>query len=98
MSDFSYEQVKHLAKLACIALSDEEIEAMKEDLQGIVKSVALISDIDIAGVEPTTNPISLPSHTREDVPGETLERDVLLEQAPECEDGMFGTPRILGDE
>ncbi|MBQ1803778.1 MAG: Asp-tRNA(Asn)/Glu-tRNA(Gln) amidotransferase subunit GatC [Bifidobacteriaceae bacterium] len=98
MSEFSYEQVKHLAKLACIALSDEEIEAMKEDLQGIVKSVALISDIDIAGVEPTTNPISLPSHIRDDVAGETLQRDVLLEQAPECEDGMFVTPRILGDE
>ena len=98
MSEFSYEQVKHLAKLACIALSDEEIDAMKEDLQGIVKSVALISDIDIVGVEPTTNPIPLPSHTREDVAGKTLERDVLLEQAPECEDGMFVTPRILGDE
>ena len=98
MSDFSYEQVQHLAKLACIALSDEEIEDLKKDLQGIVKSVALISDIDISGVEPTTNPLVLPPHLREDVPGETLERDVLLEQAPECEDGMFVTPRILGDE
>ena len=90
--------MQHLAKLACIALSDEEIEDLKNDLQGIVRSVALISDIDIAGVEPTTNPLPLPPHYREDVAGKTLDRDVLLEQAPECEDGMFVTPRILGDE
>lgn len=98
MSEFSYERVEHLAKLACIALSGEEIEAMKKDLQGIVKSVALISDIDIAGVEPTINPVSLPSRTRGDVAGGAMERDVLLEQAPEHEEGMFVTPRILGDE
>lgn len=98
MSEFSYEQVEHLAKLASIALSDEEIGAMKEDLQSIVKSVALISDIDVTGVEPTVNPVLLPSHMREDVTGNTLKRDVLLKQAPECEEGMFVTPRILGDE
>jgi aspartyl-tRNA(Asn)/glutamyl-tRNA(Gln) amidotransferase subunit C len=98
MSTFSTDEVAELAAVAHIDMNDEEIRKLAEDLDPLAEWIKKISDADIEGVPPTTNPLSLTNVLREDVVGETLDRDEVLAQAPEAEAGMFQVPQILGEE
>lgn len=98
MTNFTKDQVRHLGELVCIALSDEEVEILQGDLNSIAEALYEIQQIDTTGVEPTTNPLIVTEHLRDDVPQPTLPREELLKQAPDTKDGMFVAPRILGSE
>lgn len=98
MSTISPEEVARIAGLAHIALTDQEIERFAKDLDTLAEWVSKLSEADTEGVPATSHPIPLHNVWREDVVGETLDRDEVLASAPATEDGQFQVPQILGEE
>jgi aspartyl-tRNA(Asn)/glutamyl-tRNA(Gln) amidotransferase subunit C len=86
------EQVLHVAKLARLGLSEEEVERMAGELSGILEHVDRIAGLDLEGVEPTSHVVELENVLRADRPHESLPRDVALASAPDPVDGAFRVP------
>lgn len=86
------EQVLHVAKLARLELSDDEVETIAAELSGVLEHVDRISELDLSGVEPTTHVIALENVLRADEPRPSLARDRVLEAAPDPFDGAFRVP------
>jgi len=86
------EQVLHVAKLARLHLSDEEVERMASELSGILEHVEHISELDLDGVEPTSHVIALQNVFRPDEPRPSWERDEVLQSAPDPASGAFRVP------
>ncbi len=91
----SREQVLHIAKLARIALTPEEVERFREQLSSILDHFALLSEVPTEDVEPTAHPLPLKNVMREDVVQPSLPREEVLRNAPEQEDGMFRVRAVL---
>jgi aspartyl-tRNA(Asn)/glutamyl-tRNA(Gln) amidotransferase subunit C len=89
--------VEHVAMLARLALTDDEIEQLTVELGAIVDYAAEVSGLDTADVPPTAHPLPLVNVFRPDDPRPGLDRDEVLGQAPSTEDGQFRVPRILGE-
>ena len=87
----------HVARLARLALSEEELERYTTQLATVLEHAADIASLDIEGVPPTAHPFPLVNVLREDVPRPCLGRDEVLSQAPEVEADRFRIPRILGE-
>lgn len=98
MSEITPEVVTHLANLARIGLTDDEITRLTGELGQIVDSVAKVSQVATADVPATSHPISLGMVTREDVVGPTLTTEQALSGAPAHELGQFKVSSILGEE
>jgi aspartyl-tRNA(Asn)/glutamyl-tRNA(Gln) amidotransferase subunit C len=86
------EQVLHVARLARLRLSDEEVERMGEELSTILDHIEKLNELDLEGVEPTSHVIELENVLREDVPRPSLPRDKALEQAPDAAAEGFRVP------
>jgi aspartyl-tRNA(Asn)/glutamyl-tRNA(Gln) amidotransferase subunit C len=86
------DQVLHVAKLARLELSDDEVERMSNELSGILEHVERISELDLDGVEPTTHVIALQNVLRPDKPRPSWTRDEMLERAPDPAGGAFRVP------
>ncbi len=86
------EQVEHVAKLARLKLSDEEVERMASELSGILEHVERISELDLDGVEPTSHVVALENVFRPDEPRPSWDRDDVLESAPDPASGSFRVP------
>jgi aspartyl-tRNA(Asn)/glutamyl-tRNA(Gln) amidotransferase subunit C len=86
------EQVLHVAKLARLKLSDEEVERMAGELSGILDHVERISELDLDGVEPTSHVIELENVLRPDEPRPSWPREKVLDPAPDPADGQFRVP------
>ena len=99
MPEITREEVAHLARLARLALEDEELDRMAGQLDVILGAVAQIREVADAGdVPPTTHAVPLENVTRPDVVVPSLPREKVLAGAPAAEDGRFRVPRILGEE
>jgi aspartyl-tRNA(Asn)/glutamyl-tRNA(Gln) amidotransferase subunit C len=98
MSEISAEQVAHLAHLARIELSPEEIESLTTELGSIVDNVAKVTEVATPDVPATSHPIPLVNVFRPDVVGETLTQEQALSGAPEHAEGRFKVSAILGEE
>jgi aspartyl-tRNA(Asn)/glutamyl-tRNA(Gln) amidotransferase subunit C len=98
MSAISRDVVAHLAQLAHIAMSDDELARMAGELDSIVAAVASVSEVAGDDVPATSHPIPLTNVFREDVVGETLTQEEALQNAPDQEDGRFKVPAILDAE
>lgn len=98
MSEITPETVRHLATLARIALTPEEVETLTGELGAIVDSVAKVSEVATPDVPATSHPIPLANIFRADVPGETLTREQALSGAPEHDGSRFIVSAILGEE
>ena len=92
------DEVAELADLACIALSDEEIAQLALDLPAITQVIDSVAAAVPGNTPATGHPIPLSNVMRPDVVGHTLDRDVLLSQAPAASEGMFEVPRILEED
>jgi aspartyl-tRNA(Asn)/glutamyl-tRNA(Gln) amidotransferase subunit C len=90
--------VEHVAKLARLALSEEEVDQLTAQLGAILEHAADVAALDTSGVPPTSHPIQLSNVLRPDEVRPSLERDAVLAMAPAEEDGRFRVPRILGEE
>ena len=88
----SREQVLHVAKLSRLRLSDEEVETMARELNGIFEHIERIGELDLEGVEPTTHVVEVANALRADEPKPSLDRDVVFAQAPATQDGGFLVP------
>lgn len=90
--------VAHLADLARIALTPEEIAKLTGELGVIVDSVAKVSEVATPEVPATSHPIPLTNVSRRDIPGETLTTEQALAGAPEHDGTRFKVSAILGEE
>lgn len=98
MSAITREQVAHLAKLAHIEMTEEELRSMAKELDLVVDSVASVSEAAGPDVPATSHPIPLQNVFREDVVGETLTAEESLRNAPDAAEGKFKVPAILDEE
>ena len=86
------EQVLHVAKLARLSFSDEEVNRLAPELSKIVEYVEQMDRLDLEGVEPTSHVVELQNVLREDVPRESLPKERALEQAPDPTADGFRVP------
>jgi aspartyl-tRNA(Asn)/glutamyl-tRNA(Gln) amidotransferase subunit C len=86
------EQVLHVARLARLQLSEQEVERMVGELSGILDHVDRIGNLDLEGVEPTAHVVALENVLRPDEPCPSLPRDVALAPAPDPFEGAFRAP------
>jgi aspartyl-tRNA(Asn)/glutamyl-tRNA(Gln) amidotransferase subunit C len=87
--------VEHVARLARLALTDDEITRFTDELGHILEHAADLATLDLDGVEPTAHPLPLTNVMRPDEVRPPLPRDEVLAAAPAVEDGRFRVPRIL---
>jgi aspartyl-tRNA(Asn)/glutamyl-tRNA(Gln) amidotransferase subunit C len=86
------EQVLHVARLARLELSDEDVDRMASELGSILEAIERISELDLAGVEPTSHVVALENVLRPDDPRPSTERERVLALAPDPADGAFRVP------
>jgi aspartyl-tRNA(Asn)/glutamyl-tRNA(Gln) amidotransferase subunit C len=97
MTRITRSDVEHVARLARLALSDQEIERFTGQLEVILEHAADVSALDTEGVPPTAHPLPLVNVLRSDEPQPGVSRDDVLAMAPDAHDGRFRVPRILGE-
>lgn len=98
MAEIARGDVEHLAKLARIALTDEEIDHLAGQLSVILDSVARVQEVAAADVPPTSHAVPMSNVYRSDSPAASLRQTDALAAAPAAEDGRFVVPRILDEE
>ncbi len=87
----------HVATLARLELTDEELDRFTGQLDELLDHVAEVEALDVEGLAPTMHPLAIANPLRPDTPGPTLDRDEVLAQAPVAEDGQFRVPPVLGE-
>jgi aspartyl-tRNA(Asn)/glutamyl-tRNA(Gln) amidotransferase subunit C len=88
----SRDEVLHVAGLARLALSEEEVERLGEQLSVILEAVGKVAELDLSDVQPTSHPLELVNVWAEDEPAPSLPLDAALANAPEREDDAFRVP------
>jgi aspartyl-tRNA(Asn)/glutamyl-tRNA(Gln) amidotransferase subunit C len=97
VSQISRDEVAHLARLARLALAEDELDSFAGQLDAILTHVSQIQAVDVTGVEPTDNPLKDVNVTRPDSLKPCLTQDEALAAAPAAVDGRFEVPQILGE-
>ena len=88
-------EVRHIAKLARLAMSDAEIEAMVPELNNILSWIEQLGEVNTDGVEPLTAVIANTLRLREDAVTAGDERDAVLMNAPDAQHGFFAVPKVI---
>jgi aspartyl-tRNA(Asn)/glutamyl-tRNA(Gln) amidotransferase subunit C len=91
----SREQVEHVAKLARLELVEEEIATYTEQLNSILDYAAMLEGINTEDINPTAHAVPLHNVLREDDIKPSMDREKVLGNAPEAEEGFFKVPRIV---
>ena len=97
-SSLTTETVEHVADLARITLSKEEVSDAIQDLSSILGHIDLIRSIDTSGVEPLDHPTELLDRNREDEVSEPLSQQQVLSNAPAVRDVYLDVPKVLGGD
>ena len=87
--------VRHIAKLARIAMSDGEVEALVPELNNILGWIEQLQEVDVTGVEPMTAVIPNALRMRDDIVTDGGKRDDVLKNAPIAEHGFFAVPKVI---
>ncbi|MGH3765759.1 MAG: Asp-tRNA(Asn)/Glu-tRNA(Gln) amidotransferase subunit GatC [Pseudonocardiaceae bacterium] len=95
MPTLSRDEVAHLARLARLAVTEEELNLFAGQLEVILTSVARVSEVAADDIPPTSHAVGLTDVFREDLPRQGLTQQQALSGAPATEDGRFRVPRIL---
>ena len=90
--------VRYVAKLARIALTDEEVERFGAQLGNLLEHVNVLSELDTASVPATAQVVESRNVEREDVAGPSLDRETVLSMAPARQGPFFRVPRIIAEE
>jgi aspartyl-tRNA(Asn)/glutamyl-tRNA(Gln) amidotransferase subunit C len=98
MPSITRDEVAHLARLARLALTEEELDHLSGQLEVIISSVARVREVAADDIPPTSHPLPLTNVFRDDVVTPGLTAAQALAGAPEVEEQRFSVPRILGDE
>ena len=91
----SFEEVRHVADLARLEMSPEEVESMTRQLDGILNYVAKLNELDTEGIEPTTHAISIVNAFRDDEARPSLDREDTLSNAPQQDGEAFVVPKVI---
>ena len=94
-SRISREEVEHVARLACLGLTDAEIDAMQTQLSRILEAIEVLRDVDTSSVGPTAQVIALENVMREDIAIPGISREAALANAPRREGPMLRVPTVL---
>ena len=97
MSAITRDDVAHLARLARIAMTDDELDRLAGELDVILGAVARVQQVAAADIPPTSHAVPLTNVLRADEPAPPLGPERALAAAPEAEGGRFRVPQILGD-
>lgn len=89
------QEVTHIAHLARLKLTDEELETYREQLSAILDHVAQLQKLDTEGIPPTSSVLPPRSVLRDDVPRPGLGAETLMKTAPQVEDDQFKVPPVL---
>ncbi len=91
----SREEVRHLAVLVRLGLSDDEVERLREQLSNILENFEILQQVDTTGVEPTAHCMALENVLRDDVPGPSLPPEQVLANAPDREEDYLKVRAVL---
>ena len=91
------EDVAHVADLARLTLSDDELDRFTDQLAAVLDHARDVEALDTAGVPPTAHPLPLRNVLRDDEVRPSLDRDEVLAAAPATEDHRFAVPPVLGE-
>jgi aspartyl-tRNA(Asn)/glutamyl-tRNA(Gln) amidotransferase subunit C len=89
------QNVEHVARLSRLALTDQEKERMRRELDGILSYIDKLRALDTAGVPPTSHAVPMTNVMREDEPRPSLSQDEMLANAPERSGEFFRVPKII---
>ena len=92
----SEHEVRHVAMLARLAVTDDEVATLRDDLNSILGHIDTIQQLDLGSVSPTAHAIPVVNVTRADVVRPGLSHEAALMNAPATENGAFLIPRIVG--
>jgi aspartyl-tRNA(Asn)/glutamyl-tRNA(Gln) amidotransferase subunit C len=92
MARITKDEVLHVARLARLELSEDEVARLQEQLSDILEAVSKVAELDLADVPPTAHPLEIANAWAEDVPRPCLPLDDVFANAPEREDDYFRTP------
>lgn len=95
MTTISTSDIQHLASLSSLALADDEVDELRQDLENIIGYIEQLGELDTAGVEPTYQVTGLENVWREDEVKPGISRDELLELAPEKQNNQVKVPQVL---
>lgn len=95
MSRITKEEVKHVANLARLAISEEEAEVFQKQLDAIITFAEQLNEVDTDGVEPTSHVLDMKNVLREDIPTKGLHVEEVLKNAPDHENGQIKVPSII---
>jgi aspartyl-tRNA(Asn)/glutamyl-tRNA(Gln) amidotransferase subunit C len=91
----SVEDVKYAAGLARLEFSEDKLQRFTEDLNGILGYVNELNELDTEGVDASVNPIFIQNAFREDEVQDSLDREEVLQNAPDRQDGYFIVPKVI---
>ena len=94
----SRDEVAHLARLARLAVTDEELDVLAGQLDVILGAVARVGEVAADDIPPTSHAVPLQNVFRRDERRPSLDQEQALSGAPAAEDGRFRVPQILGEE
>ncbi|KXK64956.1 Asp-tRNA(Asn)/Glu-tRNA(Gln) amidotransferase subunit GatC [Christensenella minuta] len=89
------EEVERIASLSMLSLDEEKKKMLQKNLDDILGHAQKLNELDTEGVEPTSYILKQQNVVREDVPGRVWEREDMLLNAPEKEDGFFTVPKVV---
>jgi aspartyl-tRNA(Asn)/glutamyl-tRNA(Gln) amidotransferase subunit C len=98
MTAISREEVAHLAHLARLDVTDDELDRFAQQLDVILQSIKRINEVAADDIPPTSHAVEMTNVYRDDVPVPSLPRADVLAGAPDAADDRFRVPRILGEE
>ena len=95
MTNISTSDIQHLASLSSLALADDEVDGLRQDLENIIGYIKQLGELDTAGVEPTYQVTGLENVWREDEVQPGISAEKLLELAPEKQNNQVKVPQVL---
>lgn len=95
LSQISKDEVKHVANLARLSLSEEEVDMFTEQLDAIIGFAEQLNELDTENIEPTTHVLELKNVLRDDQARESVPREEALKNAPDERDGQFKVPKTF---
>ncbi|MBU8880300.1 Asp-tRNA(Asn)/Glu-tRNA(Gln) amidotransferase subunit GatC [Bacillus sp. FJAT-29790] len=95
MSRISTDQVKHVANLARLAITEEEAEIFTKQLDAMISFAEQLNELDTENIEPTSHVLNMKNVMREDIPQKGLPQSEVLKNAPDHQDGQVKVPSII---
>lgn len=89
------DEVERIASLSMLSLDDEKKEMLQKNLDEILGHAQKLNELNTEGVEPTSYILKQQNVVRKDIPGKVWEREDMLKNAPEQEDGFFTVPKVV---